>query len=591
LVVSLLTACTSGPRASTGPTRDAADAAPEAPSAAAPDATGADAGAGAGGASGSFELPRQEADPTLTHRLVAGPATLVGNTYDSCNNGNQAGQRDRWCAFSRVGPDQRTELWVLDFTKAVGRNGPVACDGTDADCLLLTRDLWVDFQVWGDFQPVVQRFDGDTFIFHSGPSPEKRDPYDGGIWAWRPGWPQARLLTTHGVSCFGNALSSSVACLANAVIDKDFSDRFATPFYREFDLVGEILSDDAAGATGGLLPTIAHVAHAPDDLEWRVRFSPDGQYLAYSHVPVAGAPGTLEVVQMTEAGGAAPPRPSTILTDASEWEISHDGKSIYFLSGFDPAQGYVPTGALKVADFPGGGHAQELAPVVRSFELVGAFDRIFRPEDRGVVAFTRVVGGLAPILLPRLRGMAAPFALDSSAIDIDVSSDLRHSLYRKPILDNPVAMVAHNDGSGSCMLTMDTKAESFAGEFTASGSAVVWIERLRRGTYSEQGWQASPEDCGSRIQFGDHVLDYQLVGDDFVVFKGSNQTSSTWWLEYARLHGGPGGESLLPRVIKEHPEINVHTFRDAAGTWIVFSVAPQATEPAPGLYVHGPLLP
>jgi len=425
-------------------------------------------------------------------------------------------------------------------------------------------------------------------IFHSGPAPGKRDPYDGGIWAWRPGWPQARLLTAHGVFCFGNALSSSVACVANAFIDKDFSDLFATPYYREFDLVGAILTDDVGGAAGGPLPTIAHVVHAPDDLGWRVRFSPDGQYLAYSHVAVAGAPGTLEVVPMSQAGSAAP---STILNDASEWEIAHDGKSIYFLSGYDPAQGYVPPCALQVADFPGGGHPEELAPVVRSFELVGASDRVFRPEDRGVVAFTRVVGGLSPILLRQARGMADPFALDSSAVTIDVSSDLRHSLYFKPILDNPVAMVAHNDGSGSCMLTADTRAESYAGEFTASGSAVIWIERLRRGTRSAQGWQASPEDCGSRIQFGDYVLDYQLVGDDFVVFQGSDQTSSSWWLEYARLHGGPAGESLLPRVIKEHPEVNVHTIRDAAGTWIVFSVAPQATEPAPGLYVHGPLVP
>jgi hypothetical protein len=554
--------------------------------------TGGLSGTAAGGASGAGgvdtgELPRQQADPKLTHRLVAGRAALEGDTYDSCSNAIAA-QGDRWCAFSRVvsDTDTRTELWVLNFTKTAASGTVAACDGTSPDCLLLSRDLWVGFQIWGDSQPVVHRFEGDTLIFHAGPAPGMRDPYEGGIWAWRPGWQQARLLTDHGVFCFGNPRSASIACVANAKIDKDPSDPFSIPYHREFDLVAGVLGDQEGGA--GMLPNVAHVTHAPNDLNWRLRFSPNGEYLAYSSVGTLGAPEILKVVMMSDPGSA---QAAPVLTDVAEWEIAHDGKSIYFLAGYDRSQGTAATGTLKVADFPTGANGTELTTMVRSFQLVGAFDQVFKPEDRGLVAVTSVPGGQQPILMLHPRAPADVFALDPAAVSVEVASDLRHSTYFKSVLGNPLIMVTHNDGSSACQLTADSKAESYAAGFTPSAASVVWIERLRRGTRSEQGWRARPEDCGARIQFGDHVLDYQLAGDDFVVFQGSDATSSSWWLEYTRLHGNADGSSPLPTVIKEHPDVNVHVISDAAGAWIVFSVLPQATEPEPGLYVHGPLQP
>jgi|GEM_PF-3207957 len=539
------------------------------------------------------EVPRVAADPTLTHRLVAGQAALEGSTYDSCSNAVLA-QGDHWCAFSRVVSDARTELWVLNFTKAAARGAPAACDGTSPDCLLLTSDLWTDFQIWGDFQPVVHRFDGDTLIFHAGPAPGKRDPYDGGIWAWRPGWMQARLLTDHGVFCLGNQSSASIACVANAQIERSSSDPFATPYYREFDLLaGDLGGAGAAALDEGPLPTAAHVTHVPDDMGWRVRLSPDGKYLAYSSVPTAGAPETLKAIPVSDAGVV---EPSAVLSEASEWEIANDGKSVYFLEGYARAQGDAATGTLKVADFPSGANPAALADMVRSFELVGAYDRSGSAEDRGLVAVTVVAGGLQPILIRQPRAPADAFALVTGAMSVDVASDLRHSVYVKGVLGNPVIWVERNDGSGVCQLTADSKAESYAPEFTADGTSILWIERIRRGTRSNQGWVARSDDCGARVQFGDYVSDYQLVGDDFVVFQGYNADASTLWLEYTRLPGSAVAGSLvgapaLPTVIKEHPDINVHVIRDGAGTWIVFSVLPQASEPAPGLYVHGPLLP
>jgi hypothetical protein len=542
---------------------------------------------GTGGSSGSGgtnngELPRQAADPTLTRLLVPGRASLLGDTYDSCSNAEPA-QGDHWCAFSRVVSDTQSELWVINFTKAAAQ-GQAACDGSSPDCLLLSSDLWVDFSFWSDSTPVVHRFDGDTLVFNSGPAPGKQDPYVGGIWAWRPGWQKPQLLTDHGAFCFANPRSTAIACVANAHIDPASSDLLVPPYFREFDLLVGVLGDEAAGP----LATVTHVTHAPDDRKWRLRFSPDGQYLAYSNVPTLGEAETLKVIQVS-AAGAAPP--TTILSDVAEWEIAHDGKSVYYLAGYDRSQGAAALGTLMAADFPSGENISEVRKQVRSFELVGDFDRVFTAEDHGVVAFASVPGALQPVLIRQPRQPADFLGLDSTATSIDVSSDLRHSVYFKPVLGNPVVMVARNDGSGACQLTADSKAESFMTEFTASGASVVWIEQVRKGTRSEQGWQARPEDCAARVQFGDHVLDYQLVGDDFVVFQGSDADASSWWLEYTRLHGDASGTMPLPTVVGEHPEGNVHVVRDAAGTWIVFSTLPGTGQAEAGLFVHGPLQP
>ncbi|MES1172888.1 MAG: hypothetical protein ABUL62_01075 [Myxococcales bacterium] len=532
-----------------------------------------------GGAASSPELERELADPTLNRRLVAGPFALVGNLRDSCTNA-EAETGDRWCAISRTLTSTSSELWVVNFTRAIAADAPIACDGSRPDCLRLSSDLWVDYQFWGDSQPVVQRFEGDTLIFHSGPA-TKRDPYDGGIWAWRPGWQKAAKLTEHGVFCFANPRSSSVACISNALIEKDFNDLLAPPYYREFDLLVGVLTD----ADQAQLPLAAHVMHAPDDQSFRLRFSPNGQYLAYSSVAALGEPETVRIIHVPEAGVAAA---STILSSASEWEIAHDGQSIYYLSDYQRSSGIVGTGTLRMADFPSGQGSVELTPLVRSFELIGTFDLSFRAEDRGLVAVAGVPDvSLAPLVMLEPRVPERAFQLQRGATSVNVSPDLRHTLYFTPIKDNPVVVIAHNDGAATCQLTADSKAESYYAEFTDSAAWVAWIERKRTGTRSEQGFLARPGDCGSRFQFGDHVLDYWLAGDDFVLFKGSDASSSTFWLEYTKLAGASG----KPQILREQPDINTQIIQTAEGTWFVYSASSQPERPDQGLFAYGPLTP
>jgi len=536
--------------------------------------------ASVGGASSAPpELTREIADPALNRRLVVGAFALVGNLRDSCTQGEST-EGDRWCALSRTISNTRTELWVVNFTRAIAAKAPIACDGTSPDCLKVSDDLWVDYQFWGDSQPVAQRFEGDTLIFHSGPA-STRDPYDGGIWAWRPGWQTALKLTDHGVFCFANPRSTSIACVSNATIDKDFSNLLAMPYYREFDLMLGVLSDPDQGQ----LTRAAHVAHAPDDLSFRFRFSPDGEYLAYSSVATLGAAETVQVLRVRDAGAAAP---SPILSGASEWEIAHDGRSIYYLAGYDRSLGNIATGTLHVANFPDGQGSVELTPLVRSFELIGVFDRSFKSEDRGLVAVAGVPDvSLAPVVMLEPRVADRSFQLQRGAISANVSTDLQHTLYFTPLKGNPVALVAHNDGSGSCQLTTDSKAETFYAEFTDSAAWVAWIEHKRTGTRSEQGWLARPGDCGDRFQFGEHVLDYWLAGDDFVLFKGSDADSSTFWLQYTRIAGAAG----KPQALREQPDINTQIIRTAAGTWFVYSASSQPEQADQGLFAYGPLNP
>src|SRR5205085_12683758 len=112
-----------------------------------------------------------------------------------------------WCAFSRplpgASPGGTTgELWVLNVSKALAGTVPI-CDGSSADCVRLTAALWTGTAVYGDSHPSAHRFEGDTLIFHAGATPGPHDPYQGPIWAWRPGWKQPRQLTgPRGLLCW-----------------------------------------------------------------------------------------------------------------------------------------------------------------------------------------------------------------------------------------------------------------------------------------------------------------------------------------------------------------------------------------------------
>jgi hypothetical protein len=539
------------------------------------------------------ELPRPAADPKLTRRLVAGAAVLVGGDGASCSHQPQAAG-DRWCAFSRKLTEQQTELWVINLSQAVLPTAPpITCDGSSPHCLRLTEQLFTGQSIWGPSYPMAHRFEDDTLVFHTGAALANAPYHEGPIWAWRPGWPAPRKLTSDkGVLCFSQPHTLALVCVDNAVVDKDPTSPFDRPRLREMDLLAGTADTVTAAAP---LAKVAHLQNQGGDAASLLRLSPDGAYLAFSRVPQPGAPEVVEVVKLADAGKTAP---VSVVSDAANWAIANDGSKLYYLAGFDRSKGDRATGTLMLADFPGGGNATELAKGVFFYELLGSHDEVISPVDRGV-ALVHGTEAKRNAALMRDRSKPGEMVEFSSSWEVaQIATDVRHSLYfRQPTgAEFPVAYVAKNDGSGFCQLTSDIHAETYGAHFTGSGRSIFWIEYGRGGSMSEEGWYARPETCGDRVKFGDFVFSYRLVDEDFVVFEGGDLQDSTSWLEYTPLGPSPGGAPVYPAVIKERPNPMVDVLRagppPAEGArrdaYVVFSTS-QGGAAEEGLYVHGPL--
>lgn len=530
---------------------------------------------------GTFELPRTQADPNLTRRIAGGAAALVGGDDFSCSRGTTS-DGSRWCAFSRPAAG-KTELWVVNVTELT-KGAAGLCDGSSVNCRRVTADVWAGMPLWGPSHPSAHHFQGDTLIFHAGPAPGMREPYEGAIWAWRPSWATPRPLTSdRGVLCGGQSDSGVVYCLDNAVIDSDPTSAFKRPRLREFDLLAGVVTDE----TMGPLAKVARLTNAGSDQAWRLRVSPGGQYLAFSSVPAAGATETVQVIKVADIGRADP---VIVATDAADWEIAQDGAKLYYLRDFDRARGEAASGNLMLADFPNPATPTELAGSVLAFELVGAFDRMPAPVDRGVLIARE--SPMGPPTFSLLKDRSKPsdlLDLGNDTQGLQVASDARHTLYLKqfPGANFPVAYVARNDGSGSCQLTSDSSAETYGTRFDDSARSVFWIEYGRHRSESEEGWYARPETCAEKTKFGDFVFRYRVVGDEFVVFEGGDLGDTTSWLQYSPLRQGSSGQ-LSPRVIKEHPGESLEVLKLGSQVWVLFSIS-QGDATEVGLYLHGPL--
>ena len=560
---------------------DAPDAPALPPDGGPPDGGEPETGPGPEGTA-TVELPRLPTDPALTRLLVPGAARLLGNyEVERCSRSGAGTAADIFCAFSLPTVGGRTELWVINVTK-VAAGAAIPCDGSSPDCRRLTENLWTGTPIWGPSHPLTHRFEGDTLFFHADALSD-RDPYEGGVYAWRPAWSAARRLTSEtGVFCVAQASSTAVLCVDAAEIERTGPSVFDRPILRGFELRGGHLLTEPTGP----LPTLGRQSTGLEDLRWQGGPSPDGKYLAYE---AAGAPTEKRslVILATDAPPGAPP--VATLPDAADWQIAHDGAKIYYLAGYDRSLADEATGTLMVADFPSGAAPVELADDVAYFQLLGARPDAPSSVDRGVLLAYRGTGGaLEYALLPDRTLPQQVVALGSRLSGVQVATDGRHTVYFQdlPQANFPVAFVAPN-GQPPCRLTQDLLAETYGTYFSADGSRVFWIEYFRFGSESEEGWYAQPESCGGRTRFGDFVFQYSLVGNDFVVFQGGDLADSTSWLQFTPLGPEPDGRAPSPRIIKEHPTDAWAVVEVGGKNWVLFAV--EAEQPETGLYLHGPL--
>ena len=518
--------------------------------------------------------PRSYADPKLTKQLVTGELYLLGTGMSACTNELPA-PGDRWCAFARENASGETELWVINVSRAL-QGSAIQCDETSQHCLRLSAKLWTGTQLWGPSHPYSHRFDGDTLLFYADAPADLREPYEGPIYAWRPGWAAARRITERGVSCTGQRLSTAVYCIdaLDGVFD---SDLFAPPEWHSFDLLAGKL-DDAAESP---LPVVERIALANGDSQaFRAQILRDGERLAFSSV-LAG--GTQETLRWVALDAETPPAPAVVIEDAAQWEMAHDGNVAYVLRGYSPE---TRLGQLALVDFPSGENVRPVATDVLHIDLVGAFDSLLGRTDLGLGYDRATPEGEA---FDFIADRAQPEAVQTVAVNIEgqrVSSDGVHTLFHQIAGDGwPVATVARSDGSGKCTLNTALTAETYGSRFTTDGKRVLWVEYGRSG--SEEGWSADPATCQSKVKFGDWVLGYSL-SRDFVIFEGGDEADSTSYLQYAKLPTDPTVTAVTPLVLHEGPRYPFLALEEGQSTFIVHARSGDTPEEQ-GLFVHGPL--
>jgi len=532
----------------------------------------------------------EPADATLTRLLVPYPAALVGYGTTSCTNGLPA-RADIWCAFSQgqAGSSTEpvaTELWVFNFTAAAA-SGTLRCDGTSSACLRLSTALWTGTSIEGPSHPTSHRFDGDTLIFHAGDVPATREPYQGPVWAWRPGWAEARRLTSdQGLTCTGDRRMSTIYCLDAGVIEPTGTfPQFRT---RAFDLRAGRLGPVAPA---GLLPLVDHVEAAGGGrLIWQAGFAPRGERFVYSSATAGTGPAVVRAVAMD--GESPVGAPVVLANDAIDWQISHDGARLYHRQGVEVGT-FLATGRLAALTLPASGvlppasGVEVLAENVIRYALLGAHDEVVTDTDHGLVMEQGDGDGDSTWAL--LADPSRPtdvLAFPRGAYGIAVATDLRHSLYFRDGADGqPAIHILKNDRSGFCSPKRSSQSETYGGHFSHTSRLVFWVEY---GGDSEEGWYAVPETCGDARKFGDYVTGYIPVADDFVVFRGTDFEDSAYHLQYTRLAADATAPRVLPRKIERDIDPSLVVLTSGANVEVLYSLS-REDAPTRGIFVHGPL--
>jgi hypothetical protein len=517
---------------------------------------GAAATGGSGGAGGAGGMDK-------TKRLVGGRARLVGGPLSACSQ--PTANTDRWCAFTQPSamPIGATELWVLNVNKALAADIP--CDGTNPACLKLTGTLWTGGRKGGLSHPFAHRFYGETLIFYAN-TPATMQAYNGPVFSWRPGWPQATQLSgDHATSCEAHATADSAFCLEDLHLE-------ATPPY--FDV-------HAGRVNGKALPLASRIypSNAENAQVWSIALSPKGDYFAYSTGgPLPTDKETLYVSKIDEVGMAAK---RMTVGNFAVWDFSGDGTRWLYMRDYNypPRNSTVlPLGTLMTADFPGGGNPAMLAPQVAVYSAVG---------DRAVTFIDQVVGGKGTYRMARDAAKATEVStLATGVIGWEVSPDLRYSLVQTqfdPTGEVSDLIVIKNDGTGRCPLAMGITASTVFGR-SFVGGRVLWGDNVNPNTLEAQGWIGNPDGCTEKQMFADKVEIWIPSGGDNGLIYSETASATSATLKYAKLGAGlaAGGATVIRTGIS-----SVYAPLAPDRNFVVYQIADGGSDD--GIYVYGPI--
>ena len=510
-------------------------------------------------------------DGPKPQRLLGSNDRLAGYGPGACSEPDpSAVGAHRWCAFYRTltaaDATRSTELWVINLTKAAAGNVP-ACDGSSADCIRLTTTLWTSLPLFGPGHPYDHRFSGETLIFYAGSTSVGQEIHKGPVSAWRPGWTQARPLTSSsGVMCFAHASKPLVHCMDGFAGEPMRLDSF------------EIFAGAVAQSPSAPLLSLGRIRPFLTDgtPAWQARFSPDGETFAISSPDPDPAVETLRVVS-TKDLGKVPPR--EILRGATDWFIAHDSRRIYFTRR-DTAES---TG-LYAADFPSGAAEVKLAADLREYIVPGE-----GAVDQGIAFRTRVTDELTAFRY--LRDSRSPatavtvFSHEDILEDMHMSPDLRYTGW----LDaNFNARVVRHADLSSCDLNINPGGSAFEPLFLGSGGLVFWNEDEPGGTRRD-GFFARPDDCRVQARFATGVFLYTPLADRGLVYTDERDPYSRGSLKYAAARKtGADWELVTPVRVKDHVDEGDFTLIGSPPSLVIFRTS-GPDEANPGVWVFGPV--
>jgi hypothetical protein len=506
-------------------------------------------------------------------RILEPGASLTGGGEGSCTHQWYAsGQPERWCVFMRPESNGKSALWVMNVTRAAA--APPVCDGSDPACLRLTGDVWTGGGLNGPFQPYANRFFGDTLIFYADARSGPQEVHRGPVFAWRPGWAQARRISTDdALECWGHPSALLAHCVEALQGDPVQPDSFEL----------------RAGAIGDrddvVLPSLGRIQprDAEGSLAWQAGFSPAGDQFAVSHVDASRVSESLHVIATDRLGqpGAAL---AEVVTKAQHWQIGNDGKRVFFVR-----QAAGGGHGLFVADFPGGTNPTPLDADVSDYFVLGPQAK---QQDRGV-GFVSTLGPDKGAF--RLTGSAdgpsgaaAPttiFTFERGLDGLRVSPDLRFTAWRDP--DFRVQIVQH-DPLSACRLNASANQPAFGISFLEHAGLVFWTEGDGGDRDRRNGYFANPAGCLDKRRFAQSVYFLVPVGDRGLIFADEvDDDSQRTTLKYAAV---AEGKRFDPQnAVRVHEEIDgtsVLLVGDPLLLLFTVSTGPAAQQ---GTYLFGPV--
>ena len=472
-------------------------------------------------------------------RVVAGPANLVG-FQDGCTQAVPPSAPERWCAFSRG-----TELWVLNVTRAAREAIP--CNDTDPGCLRLTDALYPDSR--GTYLYTRAKFSGDllTFYAEATHAADRQEPYKGGIYAWFPGWPRARKLTTAGgQQCISHSEATAPAAFcADRAADGTLEVR-----------AGTITADAPLPVFMKLTP------------EFYGAFTPGGGRFLFGYGEV-GQPKPVFIVSTADILDAG--KRIQIAERARWFDLSAEGTSLYYLE----ADG-VPGGNLFAVDTATGLRKTMIASGVERAEILG--DGL--GKDIGVVSYREVAGevGAATVHLDT-TDPAAVVSLGRVA-GVFVSPDRRFSLTYARVAASGVQRdlaLVDNSSLARCDLQTEVRAIVWPLPVFSGDSRFVFWSEPGLGPDEHEGWVGALPGCGVKRVYSRNMLSYYPLAREGLLYLERTPGSSA--LQYVQLSRETAAPLAAPTLLAT--DVDWVSVIEPDGRLTVFS----GTRAREGLYI------